>query len=1075
MSLVASAVRKPVTTIASVLAIVLLGSVSLTRLPVTLLPDVTLPVLTIRTIYTGAAAEEVSRFIAEPIEEAIAATPGIVELRSVSRNGEAVTTARFAWGTDMQTTVLTVRERLDQARGRLPEAAARPTLLTSDPGERPIAVIGLTGLNDLRLLGRTAEDVHARRLEQIQGVASVAVTGAPEDEVRIEVDPEKMRSLGLTTNDVAVAVQAANANGAGGTIRRGQFRFSVRAMTEFRALDEIAETPIGPVNANYRLRDIATITSTVADPRTLTRLDGEGAVGLVVYKDAGANTVSVTSNLREVIAQLEGEFPGIRMHMVAAQADFVVDALSNLGQEIVLGGVLSLLMILVFLKDWRSSLAIAAILPLSVLIALVFLQLFDVTVNVLSLGGLALGVGLLVDNAIVVADAAGRLREQTNSATDETVIEATEEVAGPLFAGTLTTLLVFGPIVFVKGLAAALFRDLSLAVVLSVAGSLVLALTLMPVMIVGRRRARPTAITTGAQGAQGTAEGAVGRADAVDASTAYDLPPAVQKPAWEAKLDRFGEQCAEFYERGMEWALKSPRAMLGLGVGLFAMMLVLFYVLPKEILPQVDEGMVVASVQLPEGTSIEETTRQIARVEEAAKALGSRGIYSRVGIATDEEVLAGAEPGTSATAQLLVPVPDTRDAAEFANALREAVPDLANGALALDLAGQSEFGSLIGREGRLVRVEVSARNLAESQVWADSVRRRLSVLITLSDVRDAYSSTQPQIEVTLERDRLAERGISVQAVQRALQGGLGGVNASELRETDRRTPIRVRFAGNSNEDLLTALQTPVQGVPLSNLVNWKEVRAPIEVVRVDQRPVSIVEGLIEEGGTSRATTDVEQQLSELTPPAGLTWKVTGADVEQRRTTAELTLVALLSVALVFLVLAGEFASFTIPLVVMITVPLAAAGGFALLWLTGQSINAVSLIGIVVMIGMADNEAVVKLDAIRRFRDMGHSIHDAVLLGGRQRLRAITMTSLTTIFGVLPLVFGVGSGGALYQPLAAAVIGGAISAQIVTFFLLPVAYAQLEGRAERRAREREAARIGGPGATAQAAGAASPES
>ena len=1044
MSLVSSAVRRPVTTVAATLAIVLLGSVSLSRLPVTLLPDVTLPVLTIRTIYTGAAAEEVSRFIAEPIEAAIAATPGIVELRSVSRNGEAVTTARFAWGTNMQTTVLTVRERLDQARSQLPEAAARPTLLTSDPGERPIAVIGLTGLNDLRLLGRTAEDVHARRLEQISGVASVAVTGAPEDEVRIEVDPEKMRSLGLSTNDVAVAVQAANANGAGGTIRRGQFRFSVRAMTEFRALDEIAETPIGPVNAGYKLRDIATITSTVAEPRTLTRLDGGAAVGLVVYKDAGSNTVAVTSRLREVIAQLETEFPDIRMRVVAAQADFVVDALSNLGQEIVLGGILSLLMILVFLKDWRSSLAIAAILPLSVLIALVFLQMFDVTVNVLSLGGLALGVGLLVDNAIVVADAAGRRREQTGEDGEEAVIEATEEVAGPLFAGTLTTLLVFGPIVFVKGLAAALFRDLSLAVVLSVGGSLILALTLMPVMIVGRRRRTATAFTTEAQRAQRTAE------QGVVPYTSHLTPHNPQ--AWEARLDAFGSRSADLYERGMEWSLKTPRAMLGLGVGLFAVMLLLLWKLPKEILPQVDEGMVVAAIQLPEGTSIEETTRQVARVEGAAKGLGSAGTYSRVGIATDEEVLAGAEPGTSATAQILVPVPESRDAAEFAAALRAAVPDLAAGALALDLAGQSEFGSLIGREGRLVRVEVSARNLAESQVWADSVRRRLAGLTTLSDVRDAYASTQPQIEVQLERERLAERGISVQEVQRALQGGLGGVNASELRETDRRTPIRVRFAGNANEDLLIALQTPVNGVPLSQLVRWKEVRAPIEVVRVDQRPVSIVEGLIEQGGTARATKDVRAQLAELTPPAGLTWEITGADIEQKRTTSELALVALLSVALVFLVLAGEFASFTIPLVVMITVPLAAAGGFAMLWLTGQSINAVSLIGIVVMIGMADNEAVVKLDAIRRFRELGHSIHDAVLLGGRQRLRAITMTSLTTIFGVLPLVFGVGSGGALYQPLAAAVIGGAISAQIVTFFLLPVAYAQLEGRTERKARE-----------------------
>jgi HAE1 family hydrophobic/amphiphilic exporter-1 len=517
---------------------------------------------------------------------------------------------------------------------------------------------------------------------------------------------------------------------------------------------------------------------------------------------------------------------------------------------------------------------------------------------------------------------------------------------------------------------------------------------------------------------------------------------------------------------GMEWSLKSPLAMLGLGLGLFGVMVALMLTLPKEILPQVDEGMVVAALKLPEGTAIEETARQAARIEASAKGMGARGIYSRIGIATDEEVLAGAEPGTSATGQVLIPVPDGEDAAAFAQKLRESVPDLAAGALALDLAGQSEFGSLIGREGRLVRVEISARTLREAQVWADSVRRRLASLTTLSDVRDAYATTQPQIEVELERARLAERGISVDAVRRSLQGGLGGVEASELRETDRRTPIRVRFAGNSNEDLEVALQTPVNGVPLSQLVSWKEVRAPIEVVRVDQRPVSIVEGLVESGGTSRATSDVAAQLAQLKPPAGLTWAITGADIEQRRTTNELSLVALLSVALVFLVLAGEFASFTIPLVVMITVPLSAAGGFVLLWLTGQSINAVSLIGIVVMIGMADNEAVVKLDAIRRFREMGYSIHDSVLHGGRQRLRAITMTSLTTIFGVLPLVFGIGSGGALYQPLAAAVIGGAISAQIVTFFLLPVAYARLQAWTEAREAKKAARELGAGAALAE---------
>lgn len=1020
MSLVSRAVARPVTTVAATLGVCLLGSVSLARLPVSLLPDVTLPVLTVRTLYEGAAAEEVSRFVAEPLEEAVAATPGLVDLRSVSRNGEVTTTLRFAWGTNMPTTLLNVRERLDNARGRLPEKAERPTLLTSDPGERPIAVLALTTKGDLRQLARTAQDVHARRLEQIAGVSSVAVVGAPEDEIRIEVDPPRMRALGLTPDDVAAAVRAANATGIGGTIRRGQFRYAVRTLTEFQSAAEIADTPVGLASGRVKLRDLATIETTTADPRTITRFEGRRAVGLVVYKDAGANTVAVTRELQRVTDQLGKDFPSATLTLVAAQATFVTDALSNLGQEILAGGILSVLVILLFLRDWRMSLAITLMVPLSVLLALVILQALDVTVNVLSLGGLALGVGLLVDNAIVVAEAASRKREEGLSLREAT-IAATEEVSGPLIAGTLTTLLVFGPIIFVRGLAAALFRDLSLSVVMSVGASLVLALTLMPVLIVGRR----------------------GRANA----GAFVPGPAIADHSF---LGRLGARCATLYERGMEWALARPMTVFAATAVVLAVTVWVTMRLPREILPQVDEGVVVASLHLPEGTAIEETVRQAARLEQSATTLGAKGIYSRVGVATDEEVLAGAEPGSSATAQLIVPVPAGMKAAAFADRLRTSVPDLARGALALDLAGSSEFGSLIGREGRLVRVEVSARTLDEAERWADSARVRARTVSELTDVRDANEGRQPAVEVTFARDRIAQRGLRLEAVANAIAGGLGGVEASELRETDRRTKIAVRFAGAANEDLQAALSTPIQGVPVSQLVDIRETQSPVEVVRVGQRPVVIVEGLVREGGTSGATRAVTAAMRTLAVPPGVSWTVSGADAEQRRTTNELALVAILSVALVFLVLAGEFASFTVPLVVMLTVPMAAAGGLIFLWMTGQTINAVSLIGIVVMIGMADNEAVVKLDAIRRFRELGHPIEEAVLLGGRQRLRAIAMTSITTVTGVLPLVFGWGSGGALYQPLAAGVIGGSVSALLVTFFLLPTAYAWLEHRKERRA-------------------------
>lgn len=1030
MSIASFAVKRPVSTVAAILGVVLLGSVSLSRLPVSLLPDVGLPVLTIRTINKGAAAQEISRFVAEPIEGAIASTPGLVELRSVSRNGEATTTARFAWGTDMRLTVLNVREHLDQARASLPPNADRPTLLTSDPGERPIAVLAVRsdlskGGGDLRSLARTAADVHARALEQIAGVASVAVVGQPEDEIHVTMIPERLRSLDLTMDDVSSAIGNENANGSSGTVRRGQFRFNVRALTEFRTPEEILATPIGAVGSGLTVRDVGSVSLGLADPVTITRLDGAPAVGLVVYKDAGSNTVSVTNLMMEKVAQLQKDFPTVQITVVAAQADFVVDALSNLGQEIVVGGILSLLVIMIFLRDWRVSLAIGLVVPLSVLVALVALQALHVTINVLSLGGLALGVGLLVDTAIVVAESIGRRREEGVPLV-QAAIEGTDEVAAPLFAGTLTTVLVFGPIVFVRGLAAALFRDLSLSVVTTVAASLLLALTLMPVMIVGRRN-----------------RGGL--------SAPRSVVPAAQRNVFDRTLDRWGNTLSHWYEKGMVWSLGNPLKVFGLSFVLLIVTVVLIRKLPKEVLPSVDEGVLVAQLQLPEGTSIEATIDQVARVEQSARTLGTSNVYARVGKATDEEILAGAGPGSSATAQLIVRIPDGQDAATFADKLRNSLPDLSKGALAIDLAGQSEFGSLIGREGRLVRVELSATTLNDSERWADSVRRALSKVKSLTDVRDAYASTQPVIEVSLLRPRLALYGITPAQVSSALQGALGGVGATDLRQTDRRTPITVRYAGLQNEDLATAMLTPIKGVPIEQLVTVKEVRAPLEVVRINQRPVTIVEGLVETGGTARATEDATAIMNTIKFPGSVRWQIGGADEERKRTSDELTLVAVLASLLMFLVLAGEFASFTIPIVVMLTVPLAGAGAVIFLWLTGQSLNAVSLIGIVVMIGMADNEAVVKLDAIRKFREAGHTVENAILLGGQQRLRAIAMTSITTVTGVLPLIVGWGSGGALYKPLAAGIIGGSISALLVTFFLLPTAYAVLERRSDRRAK------------------------
>ncbi len=490
-------------------------------------------------------------------------------------------------------------------------------------------MLGLSGTGDLRSIARTAIEVHSRRLEQLEGIASVAVVGDPQDEIRIDIDPEKARSLGITPLDISNAVRSANAGSPGGTVRRGQFRFALRALTEFQDVGEVERTPVGPTRSGITLADVGSVSLGVADPQTTVRLDGEPAVGLVIYKDAGANTVAVTRSIYASIEQLSREFPGVTIRVVAAQAQFVTDALSNLGQEIVVGGALALFLIWLFLRDWRASFAIGLVIPLAVFTAMTILQVAGVTINILSLGGLALGTGLMVDNAIVVTEGTGRYKSEGLSDL-EAAERAASELTAPLIAGTLTSILVFGPIVFVQGLAAALFRDLSLSVAVTLTTSLMLALTLMPVMMVRWKR------------------GAEVRGDEVERgrnfSSHRSLAPVIA--------------AAEYYERGMAWSLAHQNTVFLIAFLAVAATALVAIRIPREILPSVDEGLAVAELSLPQGTAIEETARQAGRIEAAAKRLGSEGIYARIGKATDEEVLAGADPGTSATAQLIIPVPE---------------------------------------------------------------------------------------------------------------------------------------------------------------------------------------------------------------------------------------------------------------------------------------------------------------------------------------------------------------------------------------------------------------------------------
>ena len=476
-----------------------LGVVSFLRLPIDLLPDVAFPTLSVWTTYSDAGPAEVERFITEPIEQQLYSIPGARRISSRSREGQSLVQLQFAWGTDMEFATLHTREKLDNLSDRLPEGSERPTILRSDPTSDPIMTLAVSG-TDLRSLRDISEVVFKRRLEQLDGVSLAGLTGGPERELRVIVDPEYLDVHEVSISEISNALDQANYNAPGGTIQRGRFEYSLRTLGQFREVEELLDVviarPTGPGARPVRLADVATVADTIADLETIARFNGEPAVGLQVFKEAGTNTVRVADGVRETLAQLGEEFPEVSIEVASSQAAFIRDAISNVVSALLLGGALAFLVLFLFLRDPRYPLAIGLAIPISVMAAFALCYAFDVSLNIMSLGGLALGVGLLVDNSIVVLENIFRHREEAGGSARESAGRGAREVAAAITASTLTTIAVFGPVLYVEGVAGALFGDLSLAVTFSLLASLLVALTLLPVLAAqvarGKRGAQAT-------------------------------------------------------------------------------------------------------------------------------------------------------------------------------------------------------------------------------------------------------------------------------------------------------------------------------------------------------------------------------------------------------------------------------------------------------------------------------------------------------------------------------------------------------------------------------------------------------
>ncbi|MGH7543471.1 MAG: efflux RND transporter permease subunit [Gemmatimonadota bacterium] len=1022
MSLPAFAVRRPVAIAMLFLALLVIGVVSLHRMPVSLLPEVAVPRLVVWTAVPGVGPSEVERYVTEPIEAALSAVSGVTALESVSSDGQSIVSVRFPWGTDMEFARLHVRERLDDLPGGLLQGVGRPAILRIDPGAEPILIAGATAavpvgrgpvaqgpaLVATREIERLAETVFRRRLEQLDGVGRVAVVGGAEREIRVQVDPVRLEAHGLSVEDVAAALDQANASAPGGTIRRGRHRYALRAQGELVSLEEVERVVVlrGEGGATVRVADIAAVADTVADRDQAAYLDGRPAIGLVVYKESGANTVSAARRVEATFAELERRHPGIELATVTSQAGFITAAIGNVVWALVLGGLLAGLVLFPFLGDPRWPGVLALAIPISAVGAFVLLHLSGASLDVMSLGGLALGVGMLVDASIVVLENVFRHREG-GAAAEVAAVRGAEEVQGAIAASTLTTIAAFGPVVFVEGPAGALFGELALAVTFSLLASLLVALTLLPALAARLGRTEARAWT-----------GPVGR----------------------GRVERGFARTASVYRRLLTRALDGPRRVAaGTGTAL-AVAVVIALLLPRELLPEVDQRSFTARLALGPGTPLERTEAVALELDRwLRRQPGVEAVQTRIGRASATETVEIGERGLD---HAVLDVRLGRGGAStraVMDRLRGAFDDLPPAALGLEAGRATELGAVLGTTGAELAVEVRGSDLQAIRRVAREVAARLAGLSLLAEVGSGVETGHPEIRISLDRHAIARHGLEARSVVTALTDRTRGRVATRLVDFDRRVPVVVVAGEDERRPLERILSGSVDGVPLGPLLEVETTSGPTAIRREGQERIVRITADVGEGDLAGAIGAVREAVLELDLPEGVRVRLAGGGVELGRSFRGLGLALLLALFLIYMILAAQFESLVLPVVVLLAVPLSLIGALLLLALTGNGLDTMSLIGIVVLAGIAVNNAILMVDFIRQAQADGLPPRAAIEAAGRARLRPIVMTSSTTILGLLPMAVGLGSGAELRAPLAIAVIGGMATSTVLVLVVVPVFY------------------------------------
>jgi len=1015
--MIKGAVQRPVAIMMLFAGLVVIGLQSFDRLPVDLLPTINTPNLTVITNYSEVPADDLARLVTQPLEERITGLAGVRQVVSRTREGVSTITVQYEWGTEMEFANLHLREAVDQVSTRedFPDNAERPLILRWDPGARPIAILVIEGEEDMAQMTEFCEEVVKPALEQIDGVSQAEVIGGREREILVRPDFGKLRLYGLTMQELQSALSLSNVSFPGGRVRKGPLQLPLRILGEFETLDDIRSTEIPTERSGIiTIADVAEVVDTVKEPEGATLLGDEEVVSMLLYKEVGANTIEVTEEVDHILGVVEDQYTDFGYRFVYRDADYVQESFRGLTDSLLWGAGLAFLVLFFFLRDWRSPFVVSLSIPISIVATFAFMHLFDVNINLMSLGGLSLAAGMLVDNAIVVLENIKRHLAEREAGTKIAGVcaDAAREVASPVIAATLTTVAVFFPVIYVPGIAGEFFRDQAMTVTISLLLSVATALLLQPTL------------------------------------SARFLRPGAQKPRGLFKLsDAMFNNLHHAYHGALVKVLARKGAFLAVLALVTAGSVFVALDLSRSFLPERTSGDFTLSLELPNGTPLEST--QATAADLSARLVGMpevRAVFSQAG-QTERTLAALKEYSAANTVRIRVLLHPSREGAENMARVKERLRVRLE---AMEGAVSAFHDEGIGLQEILASGEapfnlgVVAEHPEDALSVAETLMTELAPIPGLTDLEMDRVLGNPTVEVNIDREAALRHGLNPDTLARELQARIQGVVATTFNEVEQRIDIAVRLPLDERRDLDGVLSSPVEvgggrTAPLSNFVILGEGRPVREVVRHNQRRQITLSGDIAGRKLGKVWTDVNAVLDDLQTPEGVGFVAGGEQEEINSSFQDLGWALLLSALLVYMILAAQFESFLDPLIITAVLPIGVMGAVLTLAVSGHTINIISLIGLVALLGISVNDAIVKVSTIRRLRGEGMAGRPAILEASRLRFRPIIMTTLTTVLAMVPMAIGIGTGEQIQRPLAVTILGGLSIATLLTLFLTPVIY------------------------------------